>query len=61
MVNNMMLRRCLMDLSSFPWYAMYETLRLLFYRGLENYLNVKQVTRYISEDQWNWYPSPSKL
>lgn len=29
--------------------------------GLENYLSVKQVTRYISEDQWNWYPSPSKL
>ncbi|MCO5592683.1 hypothetical protein L7F22_046686 [Adiantum nelumboides] len=29
--------------------------------GLENYLHVKQVTTYISEDQWNWYPSPSKL
>ncbi|KAM0939006.1 putative betaine-aldehyde dehydrogenase [Dioscorea sansibarensis] len=29
--------------------------------GLENYLNVKQVTEYISNDAWGWYPSPSKL
>eukprot|EP01018_Ginkgo_biloba_P022640 Gb_26171 [translate_table: standard] len=29
--------------------------------GLENYLNVKQVTEYISDDPWGWYPSPSKL
>lgn len=29
--------------------------------GLENYLSVKQVTKYISDDPWNWYPSPSKL
>ncbi|KAH7289802.1 hypothetical protein KP509_30G019200 [Ceratopteris richardii] len=29
--------------------------------GLENYLHIKQVTTYTSEDQWNWYPSPSKL
>lgn len=30
-------------------------------RGLENYMNVKQVTQYISDDQWGWYKSPSKL
>lgn len=29
--------------------------------GLENYFNVKQVTEYISNDQWGWYPSASKL
>jgi len=29
--------------------------------GLENYLSVKQVTRYISNDDWGWYPKPSKL
>ncbi|OVA14342.1 Aldehyde dehydrogenase domain [Macleaya cordata] len=29
--------------------------------GLENYLSVKQVTRYISNDPWGWYPPPSKL
>ncbi|GMH21454.1 hypothetical protein Nepgr_023296 [Nepenthes gracilis] len=29
--------------------------------GLENYLNVKQVTEYISEEPWGWYQSPSKL
>ncbi|KAJ7515942.1 hypothetical protein O6H91_22G035400 [Diphasiastrum complanatum] len=28
--------------------------------GLENYLSVKQVTRYISDDAWGWYPPPSK-
>ncbi|OVA16244.1 Aldehyde dehydrogenase domain [Macleaya cordata] len=26
--------------------------------GLENYLSVKQVTQYISDDPWGWYPSP---
>jgi betaine-aldehyde dehydrogenase len=29
--------------------------------GLENYLSVKQLTRYISTDDWGWYPKPSKL
>ncbi|KAL6013647.1 aldehyde dehydrogenase [Asimina triloba] len=29
--------------------------------GLDNYLNVKQVTEYISNEPWGWYPSPSKL
>ncbi|OAE24504.1 hypothetical protein AXG93_1615s1580 [Marchantia polymorpha subsp. ruderalis] len=29
--------------------------------GLENYLSVKQITRYISDDKWGWYPVPSKL
>ncbi|KAK4794612.1 hypothetical protein SAY86_012606 [Trapa natans] len=29
--------------------------------GLENYLSVKQVTQYISNDPWGWYQSPSKL
>ncbi|KAL6549370.1 Betaine aldehyde dehydrogenase 2 [Orobanche hederae] len=29
--------------------------------GLDNYLNVKQVTQYISNDPWGWYTSPSKL
>ncbi|CAN6471913.1 unnamed protein product [Victoria cruziana] len=29
--------------------------------GLENYLSVKQVTKYISGHPWGWYPSPSKL
>ncbi|URE38219.1 betaine aldehyde dehydrogenase [Musa troglodytarum] len=31
------------------------------HRGLDNYLSVKQVTEYISDDPWGWYPSPSKL
>ncbi|KAL9275696.1 Aminoaldehyde dehydrogenase 2, peroxisomal-like protein [Drosera capensis] len=29
--------------------------------GLENYLNIKQVTQYKSDDPWGWYKSPSKL
>ncbi|KAI4326674.1 hypothetical protein MLD38_031962 [Melastoma candidum] len=29
--------------------------------GLENYLTVKQVTRYISNEPWGWYNPPSKL
>ncbi|CAL5201546.1 unnamed protein product [Lathyrus oleraceus] len=29
--------------------------------GLENYLSVKQVTRYTSDEPWGWYQSPSKL
>ncbi|KAI7754093.1 hypothetical protein M8C21_009608 [Ambrosia artemisiifolia] len=29
--------------------------------GLENYLSVKQVTRYISNEPWGWYKPPSKL
>ncbi|KAJ8772933.1 hypothetical protein K2173_028110 [Erythroxylum novogranatense] len=29
--------------------------------GLENYINVKQVTQYTSGDQWNWYQPPAKL
>lgn len=29
--------------------------------GLENYLSVKQVTEYVSNDPWGWYPPPSKL
>ncbi|KAI4336087.1 hypothetical protein L6164_014659 [Bauhinia variegata] len=29
--------------------------------GLDNYLSVKQVTQYISDEPWGWYNSPSKL
>ncbi|KAF7135098.1 hypothetical protein RHSIM_Rhsim08G0167700 [Rhododendron simsii] len=29
--------------------------------GLENFLSVKQVTQYISDDPWGWYQSPLKL
>jgi betaine-aldehyde dehydrogenase len=29
--------------------------------GLDNYQTVKQVTRYISDEPWGWYKSPSKL
>lgn len=29
--------------------------------GLENYMTVKQVTEYVSNDPWGWYPSPSRL
>ncbi|MED6170609.1 Aminoaldehyde dehydrogenase 2, peroxisomal [Stylosanthes scabra] len=29
--------------------------------GLDNYLSVKQVTQYISNEPWGWYQSPSKL
>ncbi|TKY55158.1 Betaine aldehyde dehydrogenase 1 [Spatholobus suberectus] len=29
--------------------------------GLDNYLSVKQVTQYISDEAWGWYQSPSKL
>ncbi|KAJ6672456.1 BETAINE ALDEHYDE DEHYDROGENASE [Salix viminalis] len=29
--------------------------------GLENYLSVKQVTQYISDEPWGWYQPPSKL
>lgn len=29
--------------------------------GLENYLSVKQVTQYISDEPWGWYKPPSKL
>lgn len=29
--------------------------------GLDNYLNVKQVTQYVSDEPWGWYKSPSKL
>ncbi|XP_075497517.1 aminoaldehyde dehydrogenase 2, peroxisomal-like [Primulina tabacum] len=29
--------------------------------GLEIYLNIKQVTQYVSSDAWGWYQSPSKL
>jgi len=32
-----------------------------FFRGLDNYLSVKQVTQYISDEPWGWYQSPSKL
>lgn len=32
-----------------------------FNRGLDNYLSVKQVTQYISDEPWGWYKSPSKL
>lgn len=28
--------------------------------GLDNYLSVKQVTQYISDEPWGWYQSPSK-
>lgn len=29
--------------------------------GLDNYLSVKQVTRYISDEPWGWYQPPAKL
>ncbi|QCD80928.1 betaine aldehyde dehydrogenase 1, chloroplastic [Vigna unguiculata] len=29
--------------------------------GLDNYLSVKQVTQYISDEPWGWYRSPSKM
>ncbi|KAJ4973028.1 hypothetical protein NE237_006202 [Protea cynaroides] len=29
--------------------------------GLENYLSVKQVTQYISDEPWGWYTAPSKI
>ncbi|XP_068641317.1 aminoaldehyde dehydrogenase 2, peroxisomal [Aristolochia californica] len=29
--------------------------------GLDNYLTVKQVTEYVSDDPWGWYRNPSKL
>ncbi|PWZ58635.1 Betaine aldehyde dehydrogenase 2 [Zea mays] len=29
--------------------------------GIDNYLSVKQVTEYISDEPWGWYRSPSKL
>lgn len=29
--------------------------------GLDNYMTVKQVTQYISDEPWGWYKSPSKL
>ncbi|KAH1132611.1 hypothetical protein GLYMA_05G033500v4 [Glycine max] len=29
--------------------------------GLDNYLSVKQVTQYISDEPWGWYQSPSRL
>ncbi|KAB1220058.1 Betaine aldehyde dehydrogenase 2, mitochondrial [Morella rubra] len=29
--------------------------------GLNNYLSVKQVTQYISDEPWGWYNCPSKL
>ncbi|XXG59220.1 hypothetical protein AAC387_Pa04g1340 [Persea americana] len=29
--------------------------------GLDNYLSVKQVTEYVSDEPWGWYRSPSKL
>ncbi|KAE9610052.1 putative oxidoreductase [Lupinus albus] len=29
--------------------------------GLDNYLSVKQVTQYISDEPWGWYQPPSKL
>ncbi|XP_042406603.1 betaine aldehyde dehydrogenase 1, chloroplastic-like [Zingiber officinale] len=29
--------------------------------GLDNYLSIKQVTEYVSDDAWGWYQSPSKL
>ncbi|MBA0639369.1 hypothetical protein Goklo_022407, partial [Gossypium klotzschianum] len=28
--------------------------------GLDNYLSVKQVTQYVSDEPWGWYRSPSK-
>ncbi|KAF0899264.1 hypothetical protein E2562_015920 [Oryza meyeriana var. granulata] len=29
--------------------------------GIDNYLSVKQVTEYASDEPWGWYKSPSKL
>jgi betaine-aldehyde dehydrogenase len=29
--------------------------------GLENYLSVKQITRYVSPSIWEWYSPQSKL
>nr|CAB3482990.1 unnamed protein product [Digitaria exilis] len=29
--------------------------------GIDNYLSIKQVTEYISDEPWGWYQSPAKL
>jgi hypothetical protein len=39
----------------------YTELVLSACRGLDNYLSVKQITKYTSSDPWSWYPAPSKL
>jgi hypothetical protein len=31
------------------------------YRGLDIYLNVKQITEYTSDEPWGWYKAPSKI
>ena len=31
------------------------------YRGIDNYLTIKQVTEYTSDESWGWYQSPAKL
>ncbi|XP_047310343.1 aminoaldehyde dehydrogenase 2, peroxisomal-like [Impatiens glandulifera] len=35
--------------------------RELGHWGLENYMTVKQVTEYVSNEPWGWYKPPSKL
>ncbi|RVX18559.1 Betaine aldehyde dehydrogenase 2, mitochondrial [Vitis vinifera] len=42
-----------------PWYVLISLDQNC--KGLDNYLNVKQVTQYISNEPWGWYQSPSKL
>ena len=29
--------------------------------GIDNYLSIKQVTEYTSDEPWGWYKSPSKM
>jgi len=29
--------------------------------GIDNYLTIKQVTEYTSDESWGWYQSPAKL
>ena len=29
-----------------------------YYRGIDNYLSIKQVTEYISDEPWGWYQQP---
>jgi betaine-aldehyde dehydrogenase len=31
------------------------------YRGIDNYINIKQVTEYLSDEPWGWYPAPAKM
>jgi hypothetical protein len=38
-----------------------KTAFVIAFRGLNNYMTVKQVTKYCSDEPWGWYQPPSKL